>query len=236
MTTGAKNWVRANGPAMLGVPKSTTAGVLEAHLGSVATYLSGLGQRISNPGRLINFDLARISADDRLDAFISGDFGVGQIGLPLPRLVKEVSTGDVLVTDGTRRLRFASLPNGTYSNPPGDGDVLTIVSGNFVLTARDGSRRQFSPTGVFQSSATPDGRVTTFTYSGTRLMSIASPSVRSAGHDLRQWRRRLDQHLQQRRLDLQNRRTRQHEPDVDGCRRLGGEVGRCARPDHDAAT
>ena len=63
-------WVRANGPALLGVGSTTTGAELEAHLGDVATYLSGLGPRLSDPGRLIAYDVARITGSGRLDGFV----------------------------------------------------------------------------------------------------------------------------------------------------------------------
>ena len=172
----AKQWVQTNGPAMVGMTAATTVGGLQAHLGDVATKLSGLGRRVSDPPRLIGHDLHVITGSGRLDGFLSGEFGLGQAGLALPRLTVDAATGDVIISDGTSRVRFGRLPNGKFRTPPGIADVLaSVVGGGWSETSRDGMRREFSAAGLLTSIVDPDLNTTTFTYSGTRLTSVTQP-------------------------------------------------------------
>ena len=175
----AKDWVIANGPALLGVNPTITVAQFEKHLGDVATILSGLGRRVPEVERLISYDLSRVTGGGRLEAFQSGELGVGQTGLQLPRLAVEAVTTDVLLTGQGRRLRFAKQANGSYLSPPATADVLTPNAGGWALVSRDGTRRSFSTAGRLTSVTDPHLRVTTFGYSGNNLTSINSPQGNS---------------------------------------------------------
>ena len=171
----ARDWVATNGPTMFGLPRITTAAVFSAHLDDVASYLSSLGRRIPEVARLVNFDLSRVTADGRLDAFQSSEFGVGQSGMALPRITVEAGTNDVIIVAGALRERFGKQANGTYLSPPASGDLLTPNGGGWALVALDGTRRTFGSDGVLASVTDPDHRTTTFGYSGGRLTSITGP-------------------------------------------------------------
>ena len=159
----ARAWVATNGPLLVGLAGSTTLGAFERHLGEVATILSGLGRNVADPAHLIAFDLARVNGDGRLDAFDAGKFGVGQPGLALPRLSVDPLDNAVVLSDGARRVRFGLNTNGTYLTPPGIADTLTANSRGWALTARDGTRRNYSASGLLVTILDTGLRTTTFT-------------------------------------------------------------------------
>ena len=170
----AAAWVAANGPAILGLPRATTAGGLERHLGDVATILSGLGRRVADPSRLVAFDLERVLGADRASGFRNGELGVGQPGLAIPRLSVDGARGDVIVSDGGTTVRFARNTNGTYLSPPTSADVLSTNGSGWTLTARDGTRRNYTSAGLLSSIVDPQQRATAYSYDGARLVAVTS--------------------------------------------------------------
>jgi RHS repeat-associated protein len=180
----AKDWVIANGPALLGVNPTITVAQFEAHLGDVASLLSGLGRRSPEVERLLAYDVARITDSGKLDSFAAGEFGNGQVGLDLPHITVETVTGDVLLVGQGRRFRYAKQANGTYLSPPATGDVLTPNANGFSLVSRDGLRRTYSTAGLLVTITDAALRVTTYGYSGNHLTSISGPlGTSSFGYD-----------------------------------------------------
>ncbi len=200
----------------------TTVGTLDAALQADAIYLAQVGDAVTQQQDLVKFEvlkaedlepmptLASVVDKPAADPGLSLDFqrsfgsslpGRYQLGLlgygwasnwDISALADTV--GDVFIRQGAVSTEFTPVgSSGKYTNTTGNGDVLTIAQGSYVLTAQDGTITAFLPDGqldyvknrngnqITAGYGTPGGHLTsltdsngdtlTFNYNGDGLVS-----------------------------------------------------------------
>jgi RHS repeat-associated protein len=79
--------------------------------------------------------------------------------------------------DGSRQLfRAPAAPGGAYGPPPGDNSTLISIANGWQRTMPDQTVYLFNSAGDLTTITEPNGKVTTFAYSGANLTSITDPA------------------------------------------------------------
>ena len=80
----------------------------------------------------------------------------------------------VNVTQGSTTLQFAKLLDGTYNAPLANAGSLTLSSGAYTYTTKQGVVLTFNTSGNVSTWHSPDGPTVTYTYSGSNLASVGN--------------------------------------------------------------
>jgi RHS repeat-associated protein len=116
--------------------------------------------------------------NEMANSFSSSGFGNGWsvAGLQKLRLPQNV-TGDAIIFESGTMTFFKSCGANCWTSPPGDGSVLSAVTGGFQRRYRDGTTIFYDYYyGEMQSITDRLGQVTRFEYLNTRLTRVIDPT------------------------------------------------------------
>jgi RHS repeat-associated protein len=185
----------------------STMGDLQSLLGANATYLSLIGENVSDVSRLLAFEFSKASAGLLGPVLASaGDVSFPAPGLDLSfnrvslqpidgryrlgRLGRGwVDNWDIsLVTDAQQNVTvrraatsrpFTRQADDTYQGTPGDPGRLSLVNGVFTLREGDGSITGFRADGALDYVEDPNGNRITAGYTGGQLTSLTHSNGRA---------------------------------------------------------
>jgi RHS repeat-associated protein len=172
------NYVTAQGGVITGAQ-------MQADLDADATYLSTLGEHVTDATSLIGYELDKIDDFGAMEnRYVSGPFGPG-----LPGIVDTASVdtlGNVTITD--------TAGNQTTFAPTGSGGLFVAYAGvsstlsdgpdgGWVMTQPNGSTTTFAANGEEIATTDSSGNVTTYSYSGGELTSITDPAGNEVSYD-----------------------------------------------------
>ena len=150
-----------------------------------ATYLSGVGQYVSDPDRLMLFEFGQANGalygEPLTSRYTLGVFGRGQ-SAPWDVSLRIDTSGNSTVliggdpAEGNRRL-FLKGTDGAFYGLTGDGGVIQLQSGLYRLTERDGSVTMFRADGKLDYLQDANGNRLTAGYNTVgRLTTLTGSS------------------------------------------------------------
>ncbi len=149
-----------------------TVGQYEAALARDATYLSTLGEYVSDVTRLLAFEFTQAGNFGAItERYTLGAFGRG-FPDPTDTLVTASADNNVTIRRGGKQRVFVPVPGG-FQGAPGDFATLTFVDGAFRLRESNGSIIRFLPNGKPNFIEDTNGNRTTAVYAGDRLTGYA---------------------------------------------------------------
>ena len=164
------NYVKSKGGVI-------SAAEMQADLGADATYLSSLGENVSDTSTLFGYELNKLDDYGALvPRYTAGPFGLG-----LPGIVDHVSVdakGNVTVRDPAEHATvFAARPGGSFAAPAGVSSTLAAgAGGGWVMTQPNGSTDTFAANGQVLSATDSYGNRATYAYSGGNLSTVTDPT------------------------------------------------------------
>jgi RHS repeat-associated protein len=196
--TDAWDAIYANFVATVG----STVGQYQAVLADDATYLSQLGIRTADVGRLLVFELRQAGvtfpgqdlATDTDAAVSAPGFDLTLVRTYAPSIDTRYriggfgrgwtfnweiaattdAAGNVAIKDGAQFRYFIKQPDGTYAGVPGEPATLTLTNGAFRLRETNGTVTQFRTDGRFDYIQDRNGNRVTASYDASgRLLSLA---------------------------------------------------------------
>ena len=168
LATDAWDAIYSNFVASIG----TTGGSYQSAMARNATYLSELGEYVSDTSRLYSFELSR-----------AGHFGeialrytLGALGRGVPDSTINTATTDV---DGNAIIKSAGLVrqffkqrDGSFRSVSGDPGSLSLQGGLFKLRESDGTLLVFQSGGLLDYIEDTNGNRLTYNYTSGRLTSL----------------------------------------------------------------
>jgi RHS repeat-associated protein len=153
----------------------TTAGSFDARLSADANYLSSVLATSPSFAQVLSFEISQADAYGEISTRLRpGAFGTGFTDINQYQ-ARTDTDGNVSIGQLATSREFIIQQDGTYSTAPGDGGVLTLTGGVYILTEADGTKTVFRNDGKPNFISQPDGSTVTFGYDGAaRIVSITS--------------------------------------------------------------
>ncbi|MCC7349479.1 MAG: hypothetical protein IT446_02825 [Phycisphaerales bacterium] len=160
----------------------TTSGQYADVIRENANYLSGLGQSINDPSRLLAYELMQAGNFGEISRrYAMSAFGRGQAD-PFDLRAQTDAGGNVTIRVGGRGRIFLKQLDGSYVDPAGDGGSLSRDgTGRYTVREKTGEITEFSADGKLDRISDANGNSLTAHYTTGRLSSLVSSSGDTTG-------------------------------------------------------
>lgn len=150
-----------------------TAGSYQSALARDATYLSELGEYVSDTSRLYSFELSRASNFGE----IAQRYAIGAFGRGVPDSTMNTATidaeGNATIKSAGQVRQFFKQRDGSFGSRSGDPGSLARVGGVLRLRESDGTTLVFQAGGLLDYIEDTNGNCLTYSYTDRRLTGIS---------------------------------------------------------------
>lgn len=151
----------------------TTTGQYADVLRENANYLSGLGEYVEDPSRLLQYELLQAGDFGQISRrYAISAYGRGQAD-PFALAASTDAGGNVTISVGGRGRIFLRQADGSYAGLVGDGGTLTRDgTGRYVLRETTGEMTEFAADGKLDRFVDPNGNTLTAHYTAGLLTGL----------------------------------------------------------------
>ena len=160
----------------------TTSGQYADVLRANANYLSGLGEYVEDPSRLLGYELMQAGNFGEISRrYAMSAYGRGQAD-PFALTASTDAGGNVTILAGGRGRIFLKQEDGRYANPANDGGTLSRDrTGRYAVREKTGETTEFSVDGKLDRFSDANGNTLTAHYTSGRLTSLVSSTGDTTG-------------------------------------------------------